>query len=96
MVSGLSKEVINFRLTEEQMICPNCSGKLTEIKKTIRKEMVIIPAEVKVKEYHDAVYTCRNCQKNGVENPIHTGGSPKPLLRNVLASPSFYSRYHKT
>ena len=89
MVSGLPKEIINFRLTEEQMDCPNCGEKLTEVKKTIRKELVVIPAQVKVNEYHDAVYTCRNCQKNGIENPMHTGGSPKPLLRNALASPSF-------
>ena len=89
MVSGLPKEVIDFRLTEEQMNCPNCGERLTEVKKTIRKELVVIPAQVKVNEYHDAVYTCRNCQKNGIENPMHTGDSPKPLLRNALASPSF-------
>lgn len=89
MVSGLPKEVIDFRLSKEEMICPNCGGELTEVRKTIRKELIVIPAQVKVREYHDAVYTCRNCQKNGIETPMHTGGSPKPLLRTSLASASF-------
>lgn len=89
MVSGLTKEVLDFRLSEEEMICPNCGSELTEVRKTVRKELIVIPAQVKVREYHDAVYTCRNCQNNGTENPMHTGGSPKPLLHNSLASPSF-------
>ena len=89
LVSSLPKEVIDFRLSKEDMICPNCGSELTEVRKTIRKELIVIPAQVKVKEYHDAVYACRNCQKNGIGNPMHTGGSPKPLLRDSLASPSF-------
>ena len=89
MVSGLPKEVIDFRLSKEEMICPNCGSELTEVRKTVRKELIVIPAQVKVREYHDAVYTCRNCQRNGIENPMHTGGSPKPLLRNALVSASF-------
>ena len=89
MASGLPKEVIDFRLSKEDMVCPTCGSELTEVRKTIRKELIVIPAQVKVREYHDAVYACRNCQKNGTENPMHTGGSPKPLLRDSLASPSF-------
>lgn len=89
MTSGLPKEVIDFRLSEEEMICPNCGGELTKVRNTIRKELIVRPAQVKVKEYHDAVYTCRNCQNTGEHNPMHTGGSPKPLLRTSLASPSF-------
>lgn len=89
MVSGLPKEVLEFRLTDDERICPVCGSELTEVRKTIRKELIVIPAQVKVREYHDAVYTCRNCHKNGIENPMYTGGAPKPLLRNTLASPSF-------
>ena len=89
MVSGLPKETIDFRLTAEEMACPECGGKLTEVRKTIRRELIVIPAQVRVKEYIDAVYACRNCQKNGIANPMHTGRAPKPLLENSLASASF-------
>ncbi|MFR8266679.1 MAG: transposase [Clostridia bacterium] len=91
MVSGLPKETIDFRLSEEEQICPECGEKLTEVRKTIRRELIVIPAQVKVKEYIDAVYACRNCQKNGIENPMHTGRAPRPLLENSLASASFVS-----
>ena len=91
MVSGLPKETIDFRLTAEEMACPECGGKLTEVRKTIRRELIVIPAQVRVKEYIDAVYACRNCQKNGIANPMHTGRGPKPLLENSLASASFAS-----
>ncbi len=91
MVSGLPKETIDFRLSEEEQICPECGEKLTEVRKTIRRELIVIPAQVKVKEYIDAVYACRNCQKNGIENPMHTGRAPRPLLENSLVSASFAS-----
>ena len=91
MVSGLPKETIDFRLSEEEQICPECGENLTEVRKTIRRELIVIPAQVKVKEYIDAVYACRNCQKNGTENPMHTGRAPRPLLENSLASASFVS-----
>lgn len=91
MVSGLPKETIDFRLSKEEQIGPECGEKLTEVRKTIRRELIVIPAQVKVREYIDAVYACRNCQKNGIENPMHTGSSPKPLLENSLASASFVS-----
>ena len=91
MVSGLPKETIDFRLSKEEQICPECGEKLTEVRKTIRRELIVIPAQVKVREYIDAVYACRNCQKNGIENPMHTGKAPKPLLENSLASASFVS-----
>ena len=91
MVSGLPKETIDFRLSEEEQICPECGENLTEVRKTIRRELIVIPAQVKVKEYIDAVYACRNCQKNGIENPMHTGRAPRPLLENSLVSASFAS-----
>ena len=42
-----------------------------------------------MREYIDAVYACRNCQTNGIENPMHTGKALGPLLENSLASASF-------
>ena len=91
MVSDFFKETIDFRLSEEEQICPECGEKLTEVRKNIRRELIVIPAQVKVKEYIDAVYACRNCQKNGIENPMHTGRAPRSLLENSLASASFVS-----
>ena len=35
MVSGLPKETIDFKLSKEEQICPECGEKLTEVRKTI-------------------------------------------------------------
>ena len=61
MVSGLPKETIDFRLLKEEQICSECGEKLTEVRKTIRRELIVIPVQVKVREYIDAVYAYRNC-----------------------------------
>mgnify|MGYP000394085981 FL=1 len=35
MVSGLPKETIDFKLSTEEQICPECGEKLTEVRTTI-------------------------------------------------------------
>ena len=61
----LSVETIEYKLSEEEKVCATCGSPLTEMKKEIRKELVIIPAEVKVIELITYVYSCRNCDKEG-------------------------------
>lgn len=89
LTASLPKETIEFKLTEEEKICPACGQELVDVKKTVRKELIVIPTQVKVREYIDHVYACRRCQKTGESNPIHNAGAPKALLRNSLASASF-------
>lgn len=42
----------------------------------IRKELKIIPAEVKVVEHKRYVYACRGCEKNDIATPIVTAQMP--------------------
>jgi transposase len=85
----LPKNVIEYRLTPEETICPACGGDMHEMTKNVRNELTVIPARVSVTEHVQYVYACRNCDKNGINTPIIAAKAPSGVLRNSLASPSF-------
>ena len=58
-------EVVEYKLDESEQVCDNCHSPLTVMKKEIRKELLVVPAEVEVIEHVTYVYSCRNCDKNG-------------------------------
>lgn len=84
----LPTETIEYRLSAEDMACPQCGEMLHEMKKEIRKELKVIPAQVMVTEHVRYVYACRNCEKSGITTPIISAQAPNPAIKNSLASPS--------
>lgn len=88
MFADLPVEVIEYRLTDEEQVCPQCNGHLHEMSKEVRKELQIIPAQVKVVEHVRLVYACRNCQKNDEKTPVITASIPAPVLPGSFVSPS--------
>lgn len=88
MMEDLPVEVVEYRLSDEELICPKCETELHEMSKEIRKELVIIPAQVKVIEHVRYVYACRNCEKNETTTPIVTATMPAPVLPGSCVSPS--------
>jgi transposase len=89
LVSGLPKETIEYALTDEERACPKCGGELKEMKTVVRHEIEVIPAKYKDVEHRTKVYSCRACDKEGTEGTVVKAPSPKGMLLNSLASPSF-------
>jgi transposase len=87
-LEGLPVETIEYHLPEADQVCPCCQGALHEMSKEIRKELKMIPAQVKVVEHVRHVYSCRQCEKEGIETPVITAPMPKPAAPGSLASPS--------
>jgi len=88
-LSGLPVEVVEHKLPEDKKVCPQCSGGLHEMGHDSRRELKIIPAQVKVVEHKRAVYSCRNCEKNSDTGvPIVKADMPEALIKGSLASPS--------
>src|SRR6056297_2352225 len=56
----LPVEVIEYHLDQSEQLCPQCGNKLHVMSKEIRKELKVIPAQVKVVEHVRDVYACRN------------------------------------
>ena len=90
-IKKLPKETYEYKLSNEEMSCPKCSSGLGYMKKTLRKELCIIPAKVYVKEHITYHYSCRNCQETGEGAPIISAQSPKFLFNSGVASPSLVS-----
>ena len=88
MLEDLPVEIIEYHLSEEEMICPKCFSTLHVMSKEIRRELKIIPAQVIVVEHVRDVCSCRNCEKNDVTVPIVTAAIPAPVLPGSLVSHS--------
>ena len=91
LLKPLPKEAISYTLSEEEALCPVCGERLHEMKKEVRKELVVIPAKYIVREHVTYSYACRNCEKHGIEAPVVKAGAKEGLFRNSIASASLVS-----
>jgi transposase len=89
VVKSLPHEIIEYTLSDDERVCPKCGGELSGMKTVVRTAIEMTPAKYTVVEHRSKVYTCRNCDKEGIEGTIITAPSPNGMFRNSLASPSF-------
>jgi len=89
-LSGLPVEVVEHKLPEEELTCPNpeCGGTLHEMGCDTRRELDIVPARARVIEHRRSVYSCRKCEKESDHVPIVKAPTPEPVIKGSLASPS--------
>uniref|UniRef100_UPI00359C14AB IS66 family transposase zinc-finger binding domain-containing protein n=1 Tax=Bacillus pseudomycoides TaxID=64104 RepID=UPI00359C14AB len=87
-VQNLPVETIESRLPNEEQVCSCCGGALHEMSVEVRKELTIVPAEVKVTEHKRYVYACRKCELDEISTPIVTTKLPVPPFPKSIASPS--------
>lgn len=85
---NISIETVVYTLPEEEQVCECCSGKLHEMSKEVRKEVQIIPAQVKVVEHISLIYSCRRCEKENITVPIKKAHAPNPPIPGSPASSS--------
>ena len=88
ILENLPVETIEYELSDVDKMCKICKTPMHVMSKEVRKELVIIPAQVKVIEHVSFVYSCRNCEKNATETPVITAPAPKALIPKSLVSPS--------
>ena len=87
-LENLPTETIEYRLSEEEQVCSCCDKKLHEMSSETRSELIVIPAQVKVKKHVRYVYSCRHCEQQEIETPIVTAEVPEPVFPKSLASAS--------
>lgn len=102
-LAGLPVEVVTCELDPEE-VCDVCGSRLKRIgQKIVRSEVEYIKAQVRVKQYVQAVYKCTVCGTAGSENPaghLLSAEVPKLLLNHCIVSPSvmteiLYEKYFK-
>lgn len=84
----LEIEEIYYKLEKEEQICPNCGNNLHEMKVEIRRELIVIPAQVKIRHHKKQVYACRVCDTEGIGGTIITAPAPAPVISGSLVGPS--------
>lgn len=73
-------------LADGEKVCPVCNTALEEIgEEFVRRELVFIPAKLKVYEYYSKNYTCPECSKRDL-SVIKKGKDGKPHMLYGMAS----------
>ena len=89
MSKNLSEEEVLLKLPESQLVCDKCGGTFKPIgKKFIRREMLVIPRQVKILAYYTVTYACDRCEKDTGFAHIKSVQAPAPLMKHSLASAS--------
>lgn len=89
LTEGLPVEKVVLDIQEDERFCDTCGSPLKRIgEKFVRRELQVIPRQVKVLEIYSATYACTECEKNTGYGYIYTTETPPPLLKHSLASPS--------
>ena len=88
-LEGLPENVIEYRLSEEEEVCP-CGNRRHVIGKEVSKELVVIPAKFYVNVHVQYVYACRSCETNpdSGQPAVVTAPKPKSAFPGSFASPS--------
>jgi len=88
----LPVETIEYRLEGDDLLCDKCGNERHIMKTIVRKEIQVIPVQIKVIEHVQSVYSCRNCEKNSSDAeatvPIVKAPMPAPVLPGSFVSPS--------
>ncbi len=87
-LSKLPIEIVEYKLSPEEQVCLTCTSPLHEVRPEIRKELEVIPAKMVVKETQRMIYSCRTCEKEGIEVPMIKADTPTPVIKGSIASPS--------
>lgn len=82
--NDLPVEVVEHELPEAKRICLECGGELHVMGHDTRSELVIILAQVKLREHVRHVYACRHCEQNGDHTPIVKAKTPEPVIKGGL------------
>ncbi|MCL2768468.1 MAG: IS66 family transposase [Synergistaceae bacterium] len=83
----LPVEVLEHELPSDKQVCPDCGETLHIMGREVRRELKIIPAQAKIIEHRQHIYSCRSCEKNNDHTPVVKAVMPEPVIRGSFASP---------
>ena len=79
-------EVVEHRMSAEELECPSCGETMVEIGKEVRRSLVMIPAQVKIREDWYYTYACKRCKEENIETPVVKTEKPAPVISGSYAS----------
>jgi transposase/uncharacterized membrane-anchored protein YhcB (DUF1043 family) len=86
LIAALPVVEIPCELNEEEQVCEKCGSELRLLgKETVREELEIIPAQVRVLRYIRQNYVCKCCEKETGVATIVKPPTPAPVIKRSLA-----------
>lgn len=79
-------EIVEHRMSAEELGCPSCGETMVEIGKEVQRSLVMIPAQVKIREDWYYTYACKRCQEENIETPVVKTEKPAPVISGSYAS----------
>ncbi len=80
-------EVVEHRLPEEDLVCPECGSTMTEIGKDVRRRLKLVPARAVVVEDWYYTYACRKCEKENTETTVAKADREPNFIPGSFATP---------
>ena len=80
-------EVVEHRLPEEELVCPECGSTMTEIGKEVRRRLKLVPAKAVVVENWYYTYACRKCEKENTETTMVKADREPNFIPGSFATP---------
>jgi len=84
---NIQVEIVEHSLEPNEQFCSECGENLHSIGTEKRRELVIVPAQVKIREHVRKVYGCRNCEQDEYGQPILRTPVDNPVIKGSFASP---------
>ena len=80
-------EVVEHYPDEGAQVCPECGSRMSMIGKEVRRSLVMIPAQVKIREDVYYAYSCQRCKKESTETPVVKAKKVPAVIPGSYASP---------
>ena len=87
MPENVTTEVVEHFLNDEESLCPECGSQMQIIGKEIRKTLVIIPRQFKVRADYYYTYACQKCNQEAETTPVVKTPKDKSVIPASFASP---------
>ncbi len=84
---GVPIEVVEHRLPEEARTCEACGTVMTEIGTEVRRTLVLIPAQAKIREDVYYTYACQKCKAEALETPVVKTEKQPAVIPGSYAAP---------
>lgn len=90
VLEGLPENIIEYHLSDEEMVCSCCGNQRHVIRQEISREIAVVPAQCFVNVHVQDVCGCRHCESHGdgSQPVIVTAPKPNRAFPGSIASPS--------
>lgn len=79
-------EIVEHRMSAEELECPSCGETMVEIGKEVQRSLVMVPAQVKIREDWYYSYACKRCDAENTETPVVKTEKDIPVISGSYAS----------